>query len=69
MELDVEVLVVDDLVGGLVLGVGVDVGGGITCNLGEIAVARGLVCHRATHGLWRRGRGTGTFVWGWEGFT
>ena len=27
MELDVEVLVVDDLVGGLVLGVGVDVGG------------------------------------------
>ena len=26
MELDVEVLVVDDLVGGLVLGVGVDVG-------------------------------------------
>ena len=28
MELDVKVLVVDDLVGGLVLGVGVDVGGG-----------------------------------------
>ena len=33
MELDVEVLVVDDLVGGLVLGVGVDVGGGTTCSL------------------------------------
>ena len=33
MELDVEVLVVDDLVSGLVLGVGVDVGGGTTCSL------------------------------------
>ena len=33
MELDVEVLVVDDLVGGLVLGVGVDVGGGTTRSL------------------------------------
>ena len=33
LELDVEVLVADDLVGGLVLGVGVDVGGGTTCSL------------------------------------
>ena len=33
MELDVEVLVVDDLVGGLVLGVGVDVGVGTACSL------------------------------------
>ena len=33
MELDVEVLVVDDLVGGLVLDVSVDVGGGTTCSL------------------------------------
>ena len=33
LELDVEVLVVDDLVGGLVLGVGVDVGGGTTSKM------------------------------------
>ena len=35
-KLDVEALVVDDLVGelaGLVLGLGVDVGGGTTCSL------------------------------------
>ena len=32
-ELDVEVLVRDDLVGGLVLRFGVDVGGGTTCSL------------------------------------
>ena len=32
-ELDVEPFVVDDLVGGLVLGLGVDVGGGTTCSL------------------------------------
>ena len=32
-KLDVEPLVVDDLVGGLVLGLGVDVGGGTTCSL------------------------------------
>ena len=31
-ELDVEVLVLDDLVGGLVLRFGVDVGGGTTCS-------------------------------------
>ena len=32
-EIDVESLVIDDLVGGLVLGLGVDVGGGTTCSL------------------------------------
>ena len=32
-KLDVEPLVIDDLVGGLVLGLGVDVGGGTTCSL------------------------------------
>ena len=32
MELDVEVLVADDLVGGLVLGVGVDVGDRSSAN-------------------------------------
>ena len=32
-EVDVESLVIDDLVGGLVLGLGVDVGGVTTCSL------------------------------------
>ena len=32
-ELDVEVLVLDDLVGGLVLRLGIGVGGGTTCSL------------------------------------
>ena len=32
-KLDVEPLVIDDLVGGLVLGLGVDVGGGTTCAM------------------------------------
>ena len=45
-ELDVEVLVLDDLVGGLVLRVGVDVGGGTTCSLtrrlGDVGVDGGV---------------------------
>ena len=39
-KLDVEPLVSDDLVGGLVLGLGVDVGGGTTCSLTNISFTR-----------------------------
>ena len=45
-KVDVEVLVLDDLAGGLVLRVGVDVGGGTTCSLTRRLVEVAL-CVRA----------------------
>lgn len=45
-KLDVEPLVIDDLVGGLVLGLGVDVGGGTTCSLTRRLIDMRILCLR-----------------------